>query len=96
MHIKEYKWFHALYLPEAETWHLNSKCLVLDPNDVEDDSEDIPADAKNNQLMYTLDVNTVQSIYENLEMQNQVFTEEELLSAFLYYYDKDAYIIIEK
>ncbi len=69
MHIKEYKWFHALYLLEAETWHLNSKCLVLDPNDVEDDSEDIPADAKNNQLMYTLDVNTVQSLSDDEKQQ---------------------------
>ena len=96
MHIKEYTWSHALYLPVGEKWHTNSKCMVLDPNDVEDDTEDIPTDAKNNQLEYSLDVNTIQSIYDNLEMQNQAITEETLFRAFLYYYDNDAYIIIEK
>ena len=66
--------------------------MVLDPNDVEDDEDEVPKAAKEKQLMYTLNIQTMQGIVKNVEQQNHNYTEDDLVEAFLYYYDNDAYI----
>lgn len=91
-HINEFNWSDALFLPEDEVWNLNTKCMVLDPDDVEDDEEDAPQIAKEKGLIYTLSIQNVQMIYENVHEQKEDCSNDDLIKAFLYYYDNDAYI----
>lgn len=74
----------SVVLTEDEIWYVDTMCMILDPNDVEDDDDEAPKIA--------LDVQTIQSIVQNISEQKRVYTDEELLEAFLYYYDNDAYI----
>ena len=90
--VMNFKWSDALFLPEDEVWDKNTKGMVLDPNDVEDDEDEVPKEAKEKQLMYTLNIQTMQGIVKNVEQQNHNYTEDDLVEAFLYYYDNDAYI----
>ena len=90
--IEEFKWSDALFLPKDDVWEKDTEGMVLDPDDVEDDEDDVPREAKENHLMYTLSIQTIQSIVRNLEQQNHDFSEDDLVEAFLYYYDNDAYI----
>lgn len=92
--IEEFKWSDALFLPEDETWGKNTEGMVLDPDDVEDDEDDVPQKAKEKHLMYTLSIQTIQSIVRNLEQQKYDISEDDLVEAFLYYYDNDAYIAL--
>ena len=91
-HINEFNWSDALFLPEDEVWNLNTKCMVLDPDDVEDDEEDAPQIAKEKGLIYTLSIQNVQMIYENVHEQKGDCSNDDLIKALLYYYDNDAYI----
>ena len=91
-HINGFHWSDALFLPEDEVWDLNTKCMVLDPDDVEDDEEDAPQIAKEKGLIYTLSIQNVQMIYENVHEQKRDCSSDDLIKAFLYYYDNDAYI----
>ena len=74
----------SVVLTEDEIWYVDTMCMILDPNDVEDDDDEAPKIA--------LDVQTIQSIVQNISEQKRVYTDEELLEAFLYYYDNDTYI----
>lgn len=66
--------------------------MVLDPDDVEDDEDDVPREAKEKHLMYALSIQTIQSIVSNLKQQMHDISENDLVEAFLYYYNNDAYI----
>lgn len=92
--IKEFRWSDALFLPKDEIWGKNSEGMVLDPDDVEDEEDDVPREAKEKHLMYALGIQTIQSIVSNLEQQKHDISEDDLVEAFLYYYDNDAYIAL--
>jgi hypothetical protein len=93
--INNYEWSYALYLPEDEIWIKESKGMVLDPDDVEEDNDEAPLAAMANGLIYALDIQTIQSIVINLREQKKDYSDSELMDAFLYYYDNDAYIVLE-
>lgn len=92
---KEFKWSDAVFLIRGEEWTLDSKCAVLDPDDVEDDADDEPRFAIENNLQYALSIQDIQSIVDNANQQRLYCTEIDLLTAFLYYYDNDAFIEFE-
>ena len=49
--IDKYDWSYALFLPEDEVWELQTKCAILDPDDVEDDADEAPRYAIDNNLI---------------------------------------------
>ena len=63
--------------------------MVLDPDDIEDD---VPKAAKEKDLIYTLSIQTIQMICENVYEQKDDPSGEDLLEGFLYYFDHDAYM----
>jgi hypothetical protein len=66
---------------------------VLDPNDVEDpDSDDDPEFAVRHGLKYALTVSTTQDIVDNTKQQKVQPSVADLLQAFNYYYEHDAFI----
>jgi myosin-crossreactive antigen len=74
-----------------KNWNLNSDCAVLNSDDLETDEED-PKFALENGLIYALGIHDVQDIVINAKEQNLNCTGEDLLQAFLFYYNIDAFI----
>lgn len=54
--IESFEWSKALFLPADEIWGIDTKCMILDPNDVEDEDDEAPQIALQNGLSYALDV----------------------------------------
>lgn len=91
--IEQFEWSDALFLPADETWDLDTKGAIIDPDDVEDDGDEVPEFAKKNNLMYALDIQTIKGIIKNALVQKVECTDEDLIEAFLFYYDNDAFIV---
>ena len=87
-----FHWSDALFLPENEVWDCHTEGLIWDPDDIEDEENERPKAAIENQFMYTLSIQCIQLIVQNARKQKQNITEDELLEAFLFYYDNDAYM----
>jgi hypothetical protein len=90
--IDKYDWSYALFLPEDEEWELQTTCAVLDPDDVEEDADEAPRYAIDNKLVYALSIHDIQGIVENAYGQKSDCNIKDLLEAFLYYFDNDAFI----
>jgi hypothetical protein len=88
--IETLPWNYALYLPSNEDWTLEMPCAVLDPDDYGDDEEG-PEFAVQNNLQYALGVQQVQDVIRFELNRNPQASVEDLFSAFLYYYDHDAF-----
>lgn len=95
LYSEKFEWSDALFLIRDSMWTLNSECTVLDPDDVEDDADEEPKFAAENNMKYALSMQDLQSIVDNAYQQNPNCTENDLLQAFLYYYDHDAFITFD-
>ena len=94
----ELAWDEFLYLPKDEyPWTLNSKCAVLNDDDLEEGKEDPPA-AREMRLEYALSMSTVCEIIENLALQlgSSSVPLDNALEAFLFYFENDAFIELSK
>jgi hypothetical protein len=88
----ELPWEYALYLsPKEKPWHLNSRGAVLNLDNCEEDEED-PIFARQNGLIYTLNISNIQDVVDNAKQQKPDIDIDGLLKAFLYYYNHDAFI----
>jgi len=94
--INDYQWSDALYLPDEDKWTQNTKGVVLDPDDVDAEEDEIPKFALDNNLIYSLDIQTIQGIIDNANQQKKDCTIEDLFDAYLYYYNNDAFIVFNK
>lgn len=92
VNVEEYCWKDSLFLPENETWLLDSNCVVLNMDELEDD-EEAPRFALDNNLKYVLTIQDVQDVVENIREQSPNCTDDDLLRALLYYYQNDAFIV---
>src|SRR5687768_8991660 len=91
--IQSQPWSHAVYVDTQRPWRKETQCAVLDPNDIEDpDSDDDPEFAMKHGLKYALTVGTAQDIVDNTRQQKAQATLADLIKAFNYYYDHDAFI----
>ena len=90
--IDKFEWSDALFLPEDEKWNLDTEGLICDPNDVENASDEVPRAAKEHNLMDALSIQDIQDIVYNAKLQKETGSIDELLEAYLYYYDNDAFI----
>ena len=68
---------------------------MLDPNDCADDEEDPPF-AKENGLRYALTFQEIQSVVANARQQLSSLDRDDLLRAFKYYFDHDAFITFDR
>jgi hypothetical protein len=95
VNAEDYSFRDSLYLTMDKNWNLNSDCAVLNSDDLETDEED-PKFALENGLIYALGIHDVQDIVINAKEQNLNCTGEDLLQAFLFYYNNDAFIDFSK
>src|SRR5262249_16017233 len=93
--VESFPWEHALYLPQGEAWSLGTRAMVLNPDDSDAD-EGAPSEAQASGLVYALDLQSVRGVVDNARQQRPKATHEELLRAFLYYYDHDAFVLFQR
>jgi hypothetical protein len=85
-----------VYLPADKNWNLNSKCAVLEseevPPELENDPEaGVPEVAKKNNLIQALPVTVVQDVVANAKAQKPSVTLNDIFRAFVYYFKHDAF-----
>jgi hypothetical protein len=80
-----------LFLPLDVVWNLEMPCAVL-PVDPYAETDAAPELARKNGLRYALQMPQVQDVVANARLQREKLTPEMLLRAFLFYYDRDAFI----
>ena len=90
--IDDFEWSDALFLPEDEVWNMDTEGMICDPNDVENESDEVPKAAKERNLIYALSIQDLQDIVYNAKQQKEKASVDEVLEAYLYYYDNDAFI----
>lgn len=78
-----------LFLPRDANWTLRTPALVTDLDDGMEEPEDIEARTG---FVYVLGLGDVGQIVTNARMQLPRVTPLELLRAFFYYLDRDAFI----
>lgn len=83
-------WHHVVYLPPG-SFSVDTVCLVLDPDDVDPD-EELPEEARNAGYRAGLGIDDIRSIRENARQQGRAPTDEEMVRAFDYYLQNDAFI----
>lgn len=81
----------ALFLPGDAGWALDTPCAIL-AVDPYDDGEADPPFARQRALRRALSIAQVQDIVANAREQIAELTPEQLLAAFLFYCDRDAFI----
>lgn len=95
-HPNALRWSDALYADPDCLVDPRSFCLVLDPDGVDTDEEDEPAEAKKRGFSYILSIQDIQSIYANLEAHVAIVQAEQMIAAFLYYVEQDAFTTVNR
>lgn len=91
MSINEYKWNYWLYVSNIKQWNENTKCAVLNVNDLAL-KEEHPIFAIDNKLIEFLNISDVKSIIKKYSHTHENTTIEELYNDLIYYYENDAFI----
>ena len=84
----------VLFLPHGEVWNSITRCAVI-AVDRYADEDDVPDLAVQNNLERALQIAQVQDVVVNARQQRNQLTVENLVTAFLFYYDRDAFIIFD-
>jgi hypothetical protein len=80
-----------VFLPFDEVWGLDTRCAVVRVDRYAEERT-TPEIAARNGLGYALQVAQVQDIVANAREQRPAATVEDLVAAFLFFYDRDAFI----
>jgi hypothetical protein len=84
-----------LFLPSDEVWSAATSCAVL-AVDRYAENDTPPAYATDHGLQRSLQVGQIREVVRNARLQRDNATVEELVRAFLFYYDHDAFIDFHK
>lgn len=95
LNAESFPWGDTLYMSSDEVWSLDSDCWLFDLDEILEPDEDDPQFAIENNLQCVLNIADIQDIVDNLKQQKIDYSAEELLEAFLFYFDNDAFIDIE-
>ena len=91
-HIDAVPWDHPLYFDGTRPWTADAPCMILDPDDVADPEADDPLPAKQHGLHYALLVTHAQDVVMYAREQRPDATADDLLQAFNYYHQHDAFL----
>lgn len=79
-----------LYMSMNEIWALGTRCCMLDTSDIDGN----PEFSEQNNFEFVIEAAAIIDIVENLNLQIPRPAPEQLLDAFLFYYDNDAFISV--
>src|SRR4051794_16649868 len=101
--VDAFDWKHAIYLPYSDawigsdgyiSWTASTPCAVLDPQESDSDKpDDAPPFAKEHGFHYALGISAVRDIVANARLQQPHVDTEDLVEAFMHYFDHDAFIV---
>jgi hypothetical protein len=80
-----------LFLPFGEVWGPTTRCAVL-PVDRYADEPVVPDLAAQNGLERALQVAQLQDVVDNARQQRACLSVEAIVAAFVFFYDRDAFI----
>lgn len=91
---ESWPWNHQVYADNTADWTLTTPCLVLkqDAEELDDDPDALPRQVIDLGFDHVLGIQDFQMIVSNAILQNSQATPDDLMDAFLHYYDNDAYI----
>ena len=92
--VENYPLRFAVFLPEDEMWTVSSDAVLADIDEMEPDVDWIELDGK--RYKNALGLDAVVDVVVNARLQRSDLTVEVLMKAFLYYYDRDAFIEIKR
>jgi len=85
----------VLYLPEQQ-WTLDTAGMFVDfDKDYDPNVDQTPEEVKINNWRETLDTDLIDQVIFNARAQRPTVTMEELVEAFSYYFDRDAFLRFE-
>ncbi|GEM_PF-584979 len=86
-------WFYLP--PNLREWNLNTEGIFsLDSFDFPSDSDDfLPEQVKQNGWIETLDGASIEDVIDNVNNQLENPSLDQLLQAFIYYFENDAFIV---
>jgi len=86
-------WFYLP--PNLREWNLNTKGIFsLDSFDFPPDSDDfLPEQVKKNGWIETLDGASIEDVIDNVNNQLENPSLDQLLQAFIYYFENDAFLV---
>lgn len=79
-------------MPDNIKWELETKGIIWDTDDVEEEEDEIPQIAKEHGFLCSISIQKIQEIVSNARQQVKDCSIEQLFAAFLYYYDNDAFL----
>jgi hypothetical protein len=88
-------WREALYLPVEVPWDLSTRAILFDSDDLYDakaNTDEVPQPG----MRYVHSIADVRDIVNNARQQRPECSLEDLLKAFLFYYERDAFIELEE
>ena len=94
LRLDEMMWSDFIYRPPGNLT-LDSPCVVHDPDDVPPDGE-LPHEVRRLGYVEAVGIDDLRSIRDNMRTQGRVPTHEELLKAFTYYLEHDAFMAVDK
>jgi hypothetical protein len=89
---RAYNASHFLFLPMDEVWQLKTRCAVL----AESGADELPNVAQQNGLAYALGIAAVHDVVANAREQFASASLSQLLQAFLFWYDHDAFVVFDE
>ncbi|QNG18693.1 hypothetical protein G4H71_22185 [Rhodococcus triatomae] len=90
----DFDWRDALYMHPGEPLRWDAPCIVHDVDDVVNDERDLPEIVLAHGCEYVLGMQDVRSIVDNLRYKVPEPTAGELLEAFVFYVENDAFIVV--
>jgi hypothetical protein len=87
----KFNWTHSLFICGKIPYVANSNCAVLNEDELES-STDISGFISENGLKYALGIQQLQDVVKNLKNQEPNPTDAELVKAFNFYLQNDAYL----
>lgn len=81
----------SIFLPMDEAWGVKTPTVVADLDEIDDPASEA-VNANDRTYEYALGLDTLVDVVVNAQQQIEHPTVEQLLQAFLYYYDNDAFI----
>ena len=91
--LDQLQWSDCIYLPPGHPT-LATPCIVHDPDDV-DPGKDVPDIAESLGYAEGLGIDDLRSVRDNAKLQGRGPTTDELLQAFTYYLQHDAFITFD-
>ncbi|MDM8295772.1 hypothetical protein QUW58_11250 [Enterocloster aldenensis] len=95
--FKDFKSSEELFLLDEEMWGEDTKGMLLDLEGLKDETEVMKNVKEKQNMVHTdLGISDIKDIVDNAYLQKENCSLNELIKAFIFYYNNDAFINFEE